>query len=299
MYTKDLLREYISNSELRIYNDNIKVRLSKELATKYDNGVYDNYLNNLERYYTMINNLGIVYPSNARPVLYLYIVPDENYEEYLSTPKVFRGGNGGGKPVTCYDIDGFNSAYGISQNLCVNRSNNENISVVVNNVHELAHLVHGQYFNVDRMINEGFAETLPLYVMGLEDKFEDHREALLNMDENQIYSAKELLISGKDGSYGKEALIPNRSCSFRLSYISSYLFVRFCLEEIGRKFNLNRINSIMYFLNYVKTSRCSDDDLIFELAHLLEVDRNELLNTKKYQLEVLENISKINDINKK
>ena len=149
------------------------------------------------------------------------------------------------------------------------------------------------------MINEGFAEALPLYVMGLEDKFEDHREALLNMDENQLYSAKELLISGKDGSYGKEALIPNRSCSFRLSYISSYLFVRFCLEEIGRKFNLNRINSMMYFLNYVKTSRCSDEDLIFELAYLLEVDRNELLNTKKYQLEVLENISKINDINKK
>ena len=66
MYTKDLLREYISNSELRIYNDKIKVRLSKELATKYDNGVYDNYLKNLERYYTMINDLGIVYPSSKR-----------------------------------------------------------------------------------------------------------------------------------------------------------------------------------------------------------------------------------------
>ena len=32
MYEQDLLREYINNSELRIFSKEIKVRLSKELA---------------------------------------------------------------------------------------------------------------------------------------------------------------------------------------------------------------------------------------------------------------------------
>lgn len=33
MYKKDMLKEYINNSELRVFNSRIKVRLSKELAT--------------------------------------------------------------------------------------------------------------------------------------------------------------------------------------------------------------------------------------------------------------------------
>ena len=36
MYERDELREYIKNSELRIFNKKIKIRLSSELAKKYD-----------------------------------------------------------------------------------------------------------------------------------------------------------------------------------------------------------------------------------------------------------------------
>ena len=49
MYQKDKLREYISNSEIRVFSDNIKVRLSKELASKYDNGSYYNYLKDIQK----------------------------------------------------------------------------------------------------------------------------------------------------------------------------------------------------------------------------------------------------------
>ena len=49
MYQKDILREYISNSELRIFSKKIKVRLSKELADKYDKGRYSNYLKNMQK----------------------------------------------------------------------------------------------------------------------------------------------------------------------------------------------------------------------------------------------------------
>lgn len=49
MYKKNILKEYISKSELRVFNDKIKVRLSKELAKKYDDGSYTNYLNNMQK----------------------------------------------------------------------------------------------------------------------------------------------------------------------------------------------------------------------------------------------------------
>lgn len=39
MYEKDSLIEYIESSELRIFSKEIKVRLSKELALKYDRGM--------------------------------------------------------------------------------------------------------------------------------------------------------------------------------------------------------------------------------------------------------------------
>ena len=44
MYQRDILREYINESELRIFSEKIKIRLSKELAEKYDMGNYNNYL---------------------------------------------------------------------------------------------------------------------------------------------------------------------------------------------------------------------------------------------------------------
>ena len=36
MYQEDYLRNYIKESELTVFNDRIKVRLSRELAIKYD-----------------------------------------------------------------------------------------------------------------------------------------------------------------------------------------------------------------------------------------------------------------------
>lgn len=59
MFMKDMLREYIKNSELRVFNDRIRVRLSKELAVKYDNGSYYNDLNNMDKYFQMIDTLNI------------------------------------------------------------------------------------------------------------------------------------------------------------------------------------------------------------------------------------------------
>lgn len=292
MYKKDIMKEYIKNSELRVFNDRIKVRLSKELATKYDSGCYNDYLKHIDKCFQMIDTLNIEYPSNAHPVFYIYIVPDDNYAELLRVPAVFDNGKGGGKPVRCYDLDGFFSAYGLSQNMLENKPCEiTNISKIENEIHELAHIVHSQFFEKNQIICEGFAESLPLYALGFEEIFDEHRNAIINLSEDQILSAQEILNSEKDNSYGSESILPNRSCSFRSSYISSYLFVRGCMETITQKYNLSKEQSVQCFLEIVKESACTNEWLIYDIADALDLPREELLNGKQMQLEILQSLS--------
>ncbi len=294
MYQKSLLKEYVKKSELRVYNNKIRIRLSKELAVKYDQGIYNNYLNKMEKCFDLINTLNIKYPSNANPNFYIYIVPDDNYEEMLNIPETFNNGKGGGKPVGSIDLDGFNYAYGVSQNLCENHSEKVSIMNFENNVHELAHLVHGEFFSESSLLGEGFAEALTLYTLDLEEQFNEHREALENLKDNQIYTAKELIEQEKNNSFGEEELLPNKSCSFRLSYISSYLFVRGLIEIIEAKEKITKQEATQYFLEMIRQSNYTNEWLIYDIADHLNIDKEELLNGKQIQIKVLKEI-----INKK
>lgn len=293
MYEKNKLKEYIKNSELRVFNKDIKVRLSKELAIKYDKGYYNEYLNNISKYIKMIKKLNIKYPGNAKPVLYVYIVPDNNYRELLGIPEKYDNGKGGEKPVMCYDLDGFSSAYGLSQNILENKNKETDISKVENEIHELSHIVHSQFFNKNLIISEGFAEALPLYGLNMEKDFTEHKNALLNLEEEQILSVQEILKLEKDGTFGIETILQNKTCSFRISYISSYLFVRGCMEIIAKKFDLKKEDAVQRFLEIVRESECINEWLIFDIADALDLSREELLNGKRIELEVLKSLLEI------
>lgn len=289
VYRKDTLKIYIENSVLINANENFRIRLSKELAKKYNDGLYENGVKHFENYIQQINSLNLIYPGNAHPVFYVYIVPDKDFVDLLQYPYPER--QGGGRPVSSYDIDGFSTAYGVSQNLIESQTEElPNISRIVNNIHEFAHLIHSQFFNKNRFISEGFAETLPLYTLGYEQKFDEYRNAIKNIDESQIFSAKELLKMDKNDSFGRNALIPNRSCAFDLAYISSYLFVRSCVEKTASKFNLNRAQATQKFLETVRSSQCSGEWLVYDLAFALDLSKDELLSGKSIQINTLINL---------
>lgn len=287
MYKKDTLREYIKKSELRTYSKRINIRLSKELSIKYDKGIYNDYLSNLQKYLEMIDNLNIKYPANAKPILYIYIVPDDNYSELLKAPKIYDKGNGMGKPVKCYDIDGYNYAYGISQNKLENAKKEENISKIENTLHELSHMVHSQFFLNQQLICEGFSETLPLYVIELEKVYEEHKNMIINIDESEILTAEELINSERNYSFGTKSIMPNKTCSFRYSYISSYLFVRGCIQTIKENNNCTKIEATQTFLEIIKGSSCLEEWLVFDIANAINVPQDELLCEKKIQLKAL------------
>lgn len=101
---------------------------------------------------------------------------------------------------------------------------------------------------------------------------------------------KELLIEEKAGTFGAKALIDNKSCTFRLSYISSYLFVRGCIESIKTKYNLSISKSVQFFLEMIKQSNCFNEWLIYDIANNLDIKKEELLNEKQLQINTLKNI---------
>ena len=287
MYAKDVLKEYINNSELRIINEDIRVRLSRDLADKFDKGIYKDYLEDLEADYMLIKGLNITLPGKALPIFYLYIVPDENFESYLRIPENFSGSKRGGKPVSCYDIDGYNSAYGISQNIAEDYSKEISIAQHVNNVHELAHIIQHQFFSNCPFLGEGFAETVPLYVLGFEPHFDEHKELLKNLQEEDLKSAKELIDQVRDSSFGAKELIPNKPCSFRESYVSAYLLVRGIIELIEVKESVSKIEATQRFLELVKNSNYSNEYLIADIADSIGYPKEDLLYKKDLQRKII------------
>lgn len=287
MYQKEKLKIYIENSELRVFSDRIKVRLSKELAQKYDQGYYKVFLDNIKSYLEQIESLKIKYPGNANPILYIYVVPDDNFVELLNFPSHLSASKGGGKPVQCYDLDGFNSAYGLSQNMLENAVENEPTSKIENQIHELSHVIHNQFFSKNRTICEGFAEMLPLYGLDFEKHFDEHREIIKKLDEKEILTAKELLSSEKEGTFGIKVLLKNKTCSFRSSYISAYLLIRVCVEKIVKNNNCSRAEAIQRFLEILKNSNCMNEWLIYDIADAIGIPQKQLLNEKQLQIDLL------------
>lgn len=296
MYKKDYLRDYIKQSEIRVFNDKIRIRLSSELATKYDNGAYKNFLILIDDGLKMLDRLELKYPANSKPTLYIYIVPDDNFAELLGMPTLYaKNKSKGGKPVVCYDLDGFTFAYGLSQNCLENKEfSNIKIDYLENQLHELSHIVLGQFLVGNQVLSEGIAEVLPLYILNLEQDFEEHRQIVSNLKESDIYSIKELLNKQREGLYGNDSVIPNSTCSFRLSYISSYLFIRGLLETIEEKYSLTSIEAIKTFFGILKSNRgYGNEFLIYDIADALELSQDKLLIEKSMQLKALDSIKKL------
>ena len=286
-YNPNSLEEYIKESKLIVINNNFKIRLSKKLLEKYNKNLYHDKITLITEIIAEIKNLNIIYPANAKPVFYLYIVPDDNFATLLNYPKN-RSNIGGGRPVASFDLESFNNAYGSSSNMLERPTTS--IMSKINYIHEFSHLVHSMFFNKDRFICEGFAEVIPYYILDYEDKFLEHKELLSSLKSNQILTAKELIELGEKNNFDSKPLIPNKSISFELPYISSYLFVRGCIEIIEKNFNLNKQEALQKFLGILRSSQSYNAYLVYEIANSIGIDKEELLNGKNIQINIIKNM---------
>lgn len=287
-YKIDELKLYIDKTEVIEINDDLRIRLSKELLSNYEKGLYDKGIANIVNAINEIKSINIKYPSNAKPVYYVYIVPDDNFATLLNFP-TSRSTKGGGKIVQCYDLDGFNSAYGVSSNIMINQ-NDANIMDKVNDIHEMAHMVHNMFYSRDRYLCEGFAEVLPLYILDYENKFKEHRDCILSLSEEDILTVQELIELEDRNEFMGDALLPNASCSFDKAYISSYLFVRGCINVIEKKFKISKVEAMDKFLEIIRNSKCMCQFLVFDIAHSLNIDKEDLLMEKVIQYGAITDI---------
>lgn len=278
----DALREYICKSELRMISSDFRARMSKKIAKNFDAGLYDVMLAEHKKCIKELKSLNIKYPANAKPVFYMYVVPDDNFVELLDYP--YKTRIGGGRPVASYDMDGFNSAYGTSQNLLLDNGK-VSIEKHVNHVHEYAHLIQQQFFYGAQLFGEGFAELIPWYVLEYERKVPEHFAAMKSI--NKIYTANELL-----ESVAFTDKVSGKTCSFQQSYVSSYLWVRAVVEHIRVKYKLSKRQTVQKFLELGGFSKFRKQWFIVELAEIIGMDAKNLLDSTEYQIKMLKQIEK-------
>lgn len=286
-YKINALEQYIKESKIITITDYFKIRLSNELYIKYSNHLYDDGLNCFLDYINEIRSLNFKYPGNANPIFFMYIVPNDNFKELLGFAKNFNY-SGGGRPVESYDLDGFPTAYGVSSNIVEGRKN-PNIIRNTNSIHEFAHLVQSFFFqNKGRFWAEGMAEAITFYTLDYENKLIEHRKCLKELTEEQILSAKDLIKI--DNNFDTEPIIPDTSCSFSITYISAYLFIRGLIQIIEEKFKLNRIEATQKLLEIIRVSPCSHEWGVFDVATSIGINKEELLYSKKMQMNIIKNI---------
>lgn len=285
-YKENKLKQYIETSTVIPINENLKIRLPKEYLEKYKLGVYDNAIKHWQGCIEEIQSIKINYPSNAKPIFYIYIVLDNQFVELLNFPKELVT-KGGGKPISAYDLDSYSCAYGTSSNLMENK-NDLSISQKTNCLHELAHLIQSMFFSdQNQYLGEGFAETIVFYILGYDEIYLEHRNLLTVLKEEQILTVKELIELGNQRQFHPPRLIPHSTCSFEITYISSYLFVRGIIKKIEEKYGVDKFEASQKFLEMIRSLNRISEWLVFDIASFLGLPKEILLYGKELQLNVL------------
>lgn len=283
------LENYIKTAKIIEINNNFKIRMNESQMENYNNHLYDTRIDLLTKLITKINTLNIKYPQNAKPVFYLYVVPKKDFRELLNFPDYIKV-DWGGKPVNCYDLDGFKDAYGESDNILLW---NTPVSIVeeANKVHELAHLIGSMFRINSTFLSEGFADAFTFYILDYENQVDDYNDLICSLKEENILSANEL-IEAEKGTFNSTPMLKNKSCSFSIYYISSYLFVRGVIEAIEKNKHTNKVEAMQEFLNIEYNNHFYKHFNIFKLAEEIGIDKNTLLDKKSIQMEVINNIKR-------
>lgn len=276
----EALQDYLKNSEVRIVNDNFRIRMSPEIAKNYDAGVYDIAIADHAEAINELGQLDVQDIIDKKPIIYVYLVPDDRLQELLMYP---YPDTCGGLPVKCFDDDGLKSAFGATQSL-FDIKKNPNVLAHVNFIHEYAHLIQNQS-GVEKatVFREGFAEVVPWYVLNYEDKCLEHAQDVIGTN---LYTANELLtsVSFRDA-------IPGKRCHFQKSYISSYVLIRTLLEHAQKKYNLTRAEAAKLYLGIYALNPWDMWMLFRGFAKAFDMDAEKLLHTTDYQKEVLKEMA--------
>lgn len=256
-------------------NSHLKLAALPDMAVKIDKGAGDNFLRVMDGYIGEICTLPLAF--RMPPVFSFIILPcGEMFRTVTGCP--FEQGMAGSHisldenfPLTL-GVDESWFEYGFD--------GDDNVQRKTGLCHELAHTVHSHWFF--QMANEGFAELLPHYLMGLEAQNTIHRQAVLSLSEKEMRTVGDIEING---IFSAEDLAKRGNTQERKGYMSYYLWMLGYVKFLEKKYLLDKFGAVNLLLEkFREFDNLSFTEKAAGAAELAGVTAEALLNSLDLQL---------------
>lgn len=149
-------------------------------------------------------------------------------------------------------------------------------------MHELAHIVHGAYFQNMGCLGEGFAELLPHYLLDLDIYNECHCQAVLNLTESDMQS---LDFIHQHGMFALEK--PGASnTQEQKSYLSVYLWMLAYVRRLETRLKADKFAAVNFMLEAFETAdRLNFREKMQVVSDLAGVSNKQCFSTLELQQE--------------
>ena len=170
----------------------------------------------------------------------------------------------------------------VDYNWFANGFKNPDFKSRVGLTHELAHIVHGGYFRNLGQISEGFAEMLPHYLMGYDERNLKHQKAIVSFQEKDMLNMDFL---NQKGMFAVDE-INGRETQQLKSYMSAYLWMLAYIKRIENIYELDKFEATSFVLNkFSKIDNFNWDDKATAIADIVKMPKDEIMNELTLQKE--------------
>ena len=170
----------------------------------------------------------------------------------------------------------------VDYNWFANGFKNPDFKSRVGLTHELAHIVHGGYFRNLGQISEGFAEMLPHYLMGYDERNLKHQKAIVSFQEKDMLNMDFI---NQKGMFAVDE-INGRETQQLKSYMSAYLWMLAYIKRIENIYELDKFEATSFVLNeFSKIDNFNWDDKTTAIADIVKMPKDEIMNELTLQKE--------------
>jgi len=257
--------------------DSLRLALKDNMMEQYvKNSVGKNFVKTMG---TLANNIAVLPIDFKKPLRFSFLV--------LPTGKEFSSAVG--LPIEdgmCEAPVQLDENYPLS--LCVDYNwfaegfKNPDFQSKVGLTHELAHIIHGGYFRNLGQISEGFAEVLPHYLMGFEEKNIKHQKAITSFQEKDMLS---MAFLNKNGMFAVDEMNGRETQQLK-SYMSVYLWMLAYTKRVEKIYGLNKFEATDFILHkFSEIDNFNWDDKTTAIADMVKMPKDEVMDELTLQKE--------------
>ena len=267
-------------------NPHLRVAALPEIAEKIKGGTGRDFLSTMDGYAKEIAALPLAYKTP--PVFSFVVLPrGELFKKLSGSP--FPNGMAG-------------ALFAVDENypmpLAVDEkwfeagfSTEDSVQRKTGLCHELAHTVHSAWFSNLGVLNEGFAELLPHYLMNLQVDNEAHCQAVAKLVEEDMRTIGDI---EECGIFSKEDLTNRQNTQERKGYLSAYLWMLGYTKRVEEKFDVDKFGAVNLILaEFEKLSKNLETSAFDGVEALVGLPLDTLQNTLQLQKEGQRHVAKM------